>query len=345
VVRLSLPAGVTSATVNAVYEDGRIVGQYRASPTEYRFTTLVWDGPRDPEPEQVAPAAWLQGAVSNERGDYGAITAVGPSRSTVWVGGERAEVPGEVVDIDERGRVLLRNVDADGSAAVWDDGTLVPITAPAPPEWDEWPRGMTDDGLVVAASESPTYERVPWVWRDGTARVLRGLTEVLPDPADVNEAGRIVGSAWTAPGTWHPVRWEGGGTPVDLGLPAGAESGSALAVSEAGDVIGRSNGSDGHEDAWLWRDGVMTQLATLGGEFATARALNDAGVVVGTATTGQLLVTHAVAWEDGEVTDLGTLGGRESYAIDVDEDGLVVGTAAGRDQVQQAVAWLPPAAG
>jgi probable HAF family extracellular repeat protein len=58
--------------------------------------------------------------------------------------------------------------------------------------------------------------------------------------------------------------------------------------------------------AFLWRDGVMTDLGTLGGFTSAASGINDKGQVVGYSDTptsnGEL---HGVLWDHGKVTDLG----------------------------------------
>src|SRR5213080_4303909 len=109
---------------------------------------------------------------------------------------------------------------------------------------------------------------------------------------------------------------------LDLGtLPADTMSG-ASAVNEAGQVVGWSQGS--YPDpihAFLWENGTMTDLGTLGGSTARAYDINDKGQVVGVSSTSSGL-NHAFLWEDGTMTDLGTLGGPDSYAYGLDNRGF-----------------------
>jgi probable HAF family extracellular repeat protein len=72
----------------------------------------------------------------------------------------------------------------------------------------------------------------------------------------------------------------------------------------------------------------VTDLGTLGGDgTAQAFGINEAGQVVGYATTASLKY-HAFLWDDGVMTDLGTLPtGSTSRAFGLNDNGQVVGFA------------------
>ena len=71
-------------------------------------------------------------------------------------------------------------------------------------------------------------------------------------------------------------------------------------------MVGSATTAAGQSHAFLWDDGVMTDLGTLGGAYSAAGGLNDAGQVVGSSrvATGSL-TTDAFLWENGVMTGLG----------------------------------------
>ena len=79
---------------------------------------------------------------------------------------------------------------------------------------------------------------------------------------------------------------------------------------------------------------ALTDLGTLGGSSAQAYHINDAGQVVGYATTTFSQV-RAFRWQNGTMTDLGTLGGNRSEANAINEDGQAAGTAVTSNSAQE----------
>lgn len=84
---------------------------------------------------------------------------------------------------------------------------------------------------------------------------------------------------------------------------------------------------------------TITDLGTLGGASADARAINDSGQVVGASATASG-DTHAFLWTaTGGMKDLGTLGGTFSRALGINSLGHVVGVSALASGEQRPFLW------
>src|SRR5689334_10995634 len=147
-----------------------------------------------------------------------------------------------------------------------------------------------------------------------------------------------------------------------------------MAINDQHWVAGWSNLADGSRHAALWRNGIITDLLTLGGPSSTVAwpGLNDHGMVVGISQTQEVdpldeawsceaggflpnstnLICRGFVWTPGEgLQDLPTLGGNHGFAAGINNQNQVVGWAetAVRDstcvgtQVLQfrAVIWEP----
>ena len=124
--------------------------------------------------------------------------------------------------------------------------------------------------------------------------------------------------------------------PRNLGTLPGGRVSFAYAINDAGQVVGVSEGGSG---AFLWQNGVMTDLGTLGGASSSASGINEAGQIAGISNnaSGE---SHAFVWDNGTMTDLGTLpGDYYSEAYGISDAGQVVGYSFDSSRTYHAFLW------
>jgi len=206
--------------------------------------------------------------------------------------------------------------------------------------------GWSENGFVDPLSGIPAF--VATVWNHGQVRDLGTLGGSFSGAIGVNDRGEAAGFAAntildpdgfstlllfgvSVPTTqWHAALWQTNGTIEDLGTLGGPAS-FAIFANERGQVAGLSytdsvpNPETGMPTVapFIWENGQMTNLGSLGGPCAETAGLNNRGQVAGTSCTG--VWAHAYLWHDGTMQDLGTLGGTYSRADGLNDSGEVVG--------------------
>src|SRR6266850_1691770 len=118
----------------------------------------------------------------------------------------------------------------------------------------------------------------------------------------------------------------------------------AWSVNARGQIVGWSRTGVGEPapygatHAFIWENGVMTDLGTLGGSSSRALYVNGSGQVAGWSGTASG-DAHAFLSDGGVMRDLGTLGGTWSTPTGLSDAGLVVGSSGTAAGASHAFAW------
>lgn len=163
-------------------------------------------------------------------------------------------------------------------------------------------------------------------------------TDLGPGQAlGINDRGLIIG---VTPNVQSPTSaWlYRKGERTELGT-LGGEQTVPRAISQAGQVVGRSQNAQGDWRAFLrHNDGRMIDLGTLGGTQSEATAINRRGEVVGWSEDGTGR-RRAFVWRNGRMEDLGGPEGGSSTALGINKLGQVVGSATPDGELQRSVLW------
>jgi probable HAF family extracellular repeat protein len=192
----------------------------------------------------------------------------------------------------------------------------------------------------------PTHD--PFLWEDGTMHDLGTLGGAVGFASGggglggLNNRGQVIGASSVAanPGACltegdpncHPFLWDKGKL-IDLNTSTiGGNPLSVEAINDAGELVGQAAFPNAPFDAYLWRNGVATDLGTLDGDcFSGAFAINSHAQVVGVTYLCDGSFSRAFLWENGAIVDLNTLIPAESplqlvFPADVNDRGEIAGT-------------------
>jgi probable HAF family extracellular repeat protein len=223
-----------------------------------------------------------------------------------------------------------------GSQVVmWDHGTVTPIAPLSTCSGCFLDRGDFRVGVNAAGQVVGTSQQQAFVWDHSTLTTLDGLGSYA---SWINDAGDVLGAMGLCNIALNEcqgraVLWRRGN---EIPLTFGGIISKPGGLNAAGQVVGQASlpvapGGPpviGDEHAFLWQNGTMTDLGTLGGHESSAMGINSQGQVVGFAQTAEEAI-HGVVWDHGTTTDLG-----EGRACAINAAGQIVGESEGR-----AVVW------
>lgn len=198
----------------------------------------------------------------------------------------------------------------------WDGAQRVDL---APAGTGVAPLDLNEAGQVVGS-----VDRHAFVWQGGVLTDIHALGQESI-AWGVNASGAVSGTIRFANGTRHAFVWQNG-VMTDLGTYPGGTLSEGIDINDAGDLAVTGNILPQlFQRAMLLRDGVWTDVGTLGGDQSTAWALNDAAQLVGDSQIAGSTAQRAFLYAGGAPIDLGVLGGTHSTARSINDAGQIVG--------------------
>jgi probable HAF family extracellular repeat protein len=251
--------------------------------------------------------------------------------------------PTQIADDGTLSGIWYHLVDGNyvGDPALWQGGSWHPLRGGR----TSVNNGVNSTGTAVGTigfGARSHYHPAAVVWKPNGQRI-----DMAPDA--VQSFGFVIRADGTAygmlqPQTGQPVpfSWQAG-TLTPLPAFPGWLWTKPLGANKAGEIAATAQdfvqAGVCPAEPVLFTGGAWVDLGSLGGTCGGARAVNDAGVVVGVTSLAGSNVGHAFSWQDGVMSDLGSLGGDNAWADDINADGVIVGYSADARLDPHAVVW------
>lgn len=190
--------------------------------------------------------------------------------------------------------------------------------------------GINESGTVVGQISTANGPTRAAVFSNGGVQVLGTLGGLSSFGNGINASGQVVGLADTADGNRRGFVTGANGSLIEIGPLNGGYGSDANAINDNGAVTGYVDVDvDGNGDyrAYIYTNGTMQILDTLGGSYAQGYAINNKGMVAGYSFISGDAESHAFLYANGSLVDIGNLGGYDSYATGINEAGDVVGAS------------------
>jgi uncharacterized membrane protein len=334
-LRLAALAAVLSACASAT-----------AGTPLYHLTVVTAPGANTIQAQDINDAGQIVGRYLDQ--DFNSHAALWDADGSVHALGLPGQGDGYAYAINNQGQIVGSFLDYVNPAAglLWDAGTPdQSVNLSSDPNVNVTPEDINDAGVVVGGFGLPAQSRA-FVWTSATGLVDYGLQDPAMEFqqarwASVNASGKIVGNWNQHSSNIHATVGQVGTAAVlSMGDMSAAFPSVALGVNASGVAVGLGLAVDAPNlvPVVFADDGSFSAIpgATLDQANGCAAAINDSGVIVGSAGIGTAsgCVPGAKAWvyRDGTVYDLFNVvddpGVFTSFqrGISINASGVIVGT-------------------
>lgn len=340
--------GGERTTPTAVNDRGQVVG--RSQTADGRWHAFLWD---DGVMTDLTPDAQDGTAtdVSN-RGHVSGWVQPAPGEAAdafLWLDGATTVLAHDAygIVVNERGQVgggVAKPETWSDNPFVWTAGTRTDLTPPPFPgaRLTSSIMDLNRRGQVLGLGEYDDDSDLAYVWSQGTFTELRAGGAVLRG-VDLDDRGRVAGSVGLGGGLREAALWRDGAI-VRLGVLPGTVASRALALNDAGVVVGVSEAvPGGRGTGFVWCRGTLQPVGVVGDGWSVAGEVNERGQVagqLGSTTADGVEVAQPFVWQRGSLTPLGTATPDDVTVVDLSEKGHVV-TVTGDFLQERGVLWVP----
>jgi probable HAF family extracellular repeat protein len=293
------------------------------------------------------------------------VDRAGNSHATLWDDEGAHPLPtlspdrpfAEAYRINDAGQIAGKATTDEGRshAVYWDHAGIVDIGT-LPGGSISFAMDINAAGVVAGSSEAEIGQSA-FTWTKAGGLVDYGNTDppfrlAVAGFNGLNNNGVLVGTIYILLSPYHAaLAREGQRGVIDISPPGRNSVGMALAVNDAGTIVGYQNGDSGGPQAAIFHgDRTFELLGTLGMEESWAQDINESGVIVGRAfgIVEQQLVQTAFVYENAQMRDLLTLVPQDSgweelfEAAAINDRGVIVGAGMYQGQIRAYVATPIP---
>lgn len=269
----------------AINDRGQVIGirYYECGPGCYPYHGFLWE-------HGVTTDLGMTPTAIN---DVGQIIGYGGGQGFVWQRGMKTDLGSLTLPlaINNAGQIV-----GSGDAAqafLWQGGVTTALGTLGGDNTQA--SAINSRGQIVGNGSTATGEWHAFLWYNGVMTDLGTLggTSASVEPGDIipgaiNDRGQIAGVSRTSAGPAHAFLWYRG-LMTDLGAPSETGNSVGWVVNNAGEMIGTYE-ADYEDIVFVWADGVMTGLPSLGGGGSWPAGINNAGRIAGSSGG------HAVIW-------------------------------------------------